>query len=216
MRSRRDAIAEAGLEAARIAAIGITNQRESVVLWERASGRPVHRVIVWQDRRTTERCRALSAAGHDALVRERTGLVIDPYFSATKLAWLLDEIDGVRAAAERGELAFGTIDSFLLWRLTGGAVHATDASNAARTMLYDIHRQDWDDDLLELLRDSARDPAGGQGLQRAVRHHAGRAARRAAADHGDRRRSAGGDRGSGVLSRRACSRAPTAPAASRS
>jgi glycerol kinase len=109
-------------------------------------------VIVWQDRRTTERCRALSAAGHDALVRERTGLVIDPYFSATKLAWLLDEIDGVRAAAERGELAFGTIDSFLLWRLSGGAVHATDASNAARTMLYDIHRQDWDDDLLELLR----------------------------------------------------------------
>jgi glycerol kinase len=147
-----DAIAKAGLAAAGIAAIGITNQRESVVLWERASGRPVHRVIVWQDRRTTERCRALSAAGHDALVRERTGLVIDPYFSATKLAWLLDEIDGVRAAAERGELAFGTIDSFLLWRLSGGAVHATDASNAARTMLYDIHRQDWDDDLLELLR----------------------------------------------------------------
>jgi glycerol kinase len=147
----REAIAKAGL-AAGIAAIGITNQRESVVVWERGSGQPVHRVIVWQDRRTAERCRALTAAGHDALVRERTGLVIDPYFSATKLAWLLDEIDGVRAAAERGELAFGTIDSFLLWRLTGGAVHATDASNAARTMLYDIHRQDWDDDLLELLR----------------------------------------------------------------
>jgi hypothetical protein len=109
-------------------------------------------VIVWQDRRTAERCRALSAAGHDSLVRERTGLVIDPYFSATKLAWLLDEVDGVRPAAERGDLAFGTIDSFLLWRLTGGAVHATDATNAARTMLYDIHRQEWDDDLLALLR----------------------------------------------------------------
>jgi len=148
----RDALGQAGLDGSQVAAIGITNQRESVVLWERASGRPVHRVIVWQDRRTAARCRALSAAGHDSLVRERTGLVIDPYFSATKLAWLLDEIDGVRAAAERGELAFGTIDSFLLWRLTGGAVHATDASNAARTMLYDIHRQDWDDDLLELLR----------------------------------------------------------------
>jgi glycerol kinase len=122
------------------------------VLWERASGRPLHRVIVWQDRRTARQCRELSAAGHDALIQERTGLVIDPYFSATKLAWLLDEIDGARAAAERGELAFGTIDSFLLWRLTGGAAHATDATNAARTMLYDIHRLDWDDDLLALLR----------------------------------------------------------------
>jgi glycerol kinase len=148
----RDAIAKAGLDRAAVAAVGITNQRESVVLWERASGRPVHPVIVWQDRRTAERCRALSAAGHDSLVRERTGLVIDPYFSATKLAWLLDEVDGVRPAAERGDLAFGTIDSFLLWRLTGGAVHATDATNAARTMLYDIHRQEWDDDLLALLR----------------------------------------------------------------
>jgi glycerol kinase len=123
-----------------------------VVLWERASGQPVHRAIVWQDRRTAERCRALSAAGHDALVSARTGLVIDPYFSATKLAWLLDEVAGARQAAERGELAFGTIDSFLLWRLTGGQVHATDASNAARTMLYDIQRQDWDDELLRLLR----------------------------------------------------------------
>jgi glycerol kinase len=147
----REALAKAGLEASRIAAVGITNQRESTVLWERASGRAVHPVIVWQDRRTAGRCRELSGAGHDALVRERTGLVIDPYFSATKLAWLLDQVAGVRAAAERGELAFGTIDSFLLWRLTGGAVHATDATNASRTMLYDIHRQDWDDDLLALL-----------------------------------------------------------------
>jgi glycerol kinase len=147
----REALARAGLEPARIAALGITNQRETVVLWERASGAPVYRAIVWQDRRTAERCRALSAAGHDGLVQARTGLVIDPYFSATKLAWLLDEVAGARAAAERGDLAFGTIDTFLLWRLSGGRVHATDASNAARTMLYDIHRQDWDDDLLHLL-----------------------------------------------------------------
>jgi glycerol kinase len=148
----REALAKAGLDASHIAALGITNQRETVVLWERASSQPVYRAIVWQDRRTAERCRALSAAGHDALVQARTGLLIDPYFSATKLAWLLDGVAGARTAAERGELAFGTIDSFLLWRLSGRQVHATDATNAARTMLYDIHRQDWDDDLLRLLR----------------------------------------------------------------
>jgi glycerol kinase len=142
---------QAGKSGAEIAAIGVANQRETVVLWERASGRPVHPAIVWQDRRTAERCRALRQAGHDALVQARTGLLIDPYFSATKLAWLLEELPGVRAAATRGELAFGTIDSFLLWRLSGGRVHATDATNASRTMLYDIHRQDWDDDLLRLL-----------------------------------------------------------------
>jgi glycerol kinase len=147
----REALDRAGQGAAAIAAIGITNQRETVVLWERASGRPVHRAIVWQDRRTADRCARLVADGHEAVVGARTGLVIDPYFSATKLAWLLDEVPGTRAAAERGDLAFGTIDSFLLWRLTSGKVHATDASNASRTMLYDIHRQDWDDDLLRLL-----------------------------------------------------------------
>jgi glycerol kinase len=147
----REVLERAGLAAVEVAAIGITNQRETVVLWERATGRPVHRAIVWQDRRTAGRCRQLSAAGHDSLVQARTGLVIDPYFSATKLAWLLDEVAGARAAAERGALAFGTIDSFLLWRLTGGQVHATDATNAARTMLYNIHEQDWDDDLLRLL-----------------------------------------------------------------
>jgi glycerol kinase len=147
----RNALAAAGLDAARIAAVGITNQRETVVLWERASGRPVYPAIVWQDRRTAARCRQLRDEGLGPLVQERTGLLIDPYFSATKLAWLLDEVGGARAAAERGELAFGTIDSFLLWRLTGGRVHATDATNASRTMLYDIHRQDWDDDLLRLL-----------------------------------------------------------------
>jgi glycerol kinase len=147
----RNALAAARLDAAQIAAVGITNQRETVVLWERASGRPVYPAIVWQDRRTAARCRQLRDEGLGPLVQERTGLVIDPYFSATKLAWLLDEVDGARAAAERGELAFGTIDSFLLWRLTGGRVHATDATNASRTMLYDIHRQDWDDELLRLL-----------------------------------------------------------------
>jgi glycerol kinase len=147
----RGVLEQAGLTAAEVAAIGITNQRETVVLWERASGRPVHPAIVWQDRRTAARCRELRDAGHDPLVQARTGLLIDPYFSATKIAWLLDEVPGARAAAERGELAFGTIDSFLLWRLTGGRVHATDATNASRTMLYDIHRQDWDDDLLRLL-----------------------------------------------------------------
>ena len=147
----RGALAAGHLSAADVAAIGITNQRETVALWDRASGRPVHPAIVWQDRRTAARCRELQKEGLDALVQERTGLVIDPYFSATKLAWLLDEVGGARAAAERGELAFGTIDSFLLWRLTEGRVHATDATNASRTMLYDIHRQDWDDDLLRLL-----------------------------------------------------------------
>jgi glycerol kinase len=147
--------------------VGITNQRETTVLWDKRSGRPVHRAIVWQDRRGAERCRTLIEAGHGDLVRARTGLVPDSYFSATKLAWLLDNVDGARARARRGELAFGTIDSFLLWRLTGGAVHATDATNASRTMLFDIERQRWDDDLLALfdipaavlpeVRDSAGD-----------------------------------------------------------
>jgi glycerol kinase len=148
----RAALQQAGANAGEVAAIGIANQRETVVLWERPSGRPVHPAIVWQDRRTAASCRALRDAGHDLLVQARTGLLIDPYFSATKLAWLLEELPGGRAAAERGELAFGTVDSFLLWRLTGGRVHATDATNASRTMLYNIHRQDWDDDLLRLLR----------------------------------------------------------------
>jgi glycerol kinase len=145
------ALAQAGLAPQAIAAIGITNQRETVCLWHRTTGAPLHRAIVWQDRRTAELCRRLVAEGHEKLVRTRTGLVIDPYFSATKLAWLLEQVPGAREAAERGELAFGTIDSFLLWRLTGGRVHATDASNASRTMLFDIHKQDWDDDLLRIL-----------------------------------------------------------------
>ena len=143
------ALASAGIEARALTAIGITNQRETTVVWERATGRPIHNAIVWQDRRTTEQCEALAARGLGATVAAKTGLVIDPYFSATKLAWLLDRVDGARAAAKRGALAFGTIDSWLAWKLSGGA-HVTDATNAARTMLFDIHRQDWDDELLAL------------------------------------------------------------------
>jgi glycerol kinase len=138
--------------AAGIAALGITNQRETVVVWERGSGSPIHNAIVWQDRRTAEECARLKAAGAEELVRRRTGLLLDPYFSATKVAWILDHVPGARARAERGELAFGTIDSFLLWRLTGGRVHATDVTNASRTLLYDIHAQRWDEELLQLLR----------------------------------------------------------------
>ncbi len=134
----------------RAAAIGISNQRETTVVWERASGKPIARAIVWQDRRTAPLCQRLIAEGHEPLVAARTGLLLDPYFSASKIAWLLDRVDGAREAAERGKLAFGTIDSFLLWHLTGGTVHATDATNAARTLLFDIHRQCWDDDLLRL------------------------------------------------------------------
>ncbi|GBR53992.1 glycerol kinase [Acetobacter pomorum] len=136
----------------RVAGIGITNQRETIVVWERATGKPIHRAIVWQDRRTANVCQKLRDEGAETLVRERTGLLLDPYFSATKLAWLLDNVPQARARAEKGELAFGTIDSFILWRLTGGKVHATDVTNAARTMLFDIHRQQWDEDLLRLFR----------------------------------------------------------------
>ena len=148
----RQAIAAAGVSASDIAAIGITNQRETTVLWERGTGSAVHKAIVWQDRRTADQCRRLVADGLEEHVRARTGLVIDAYFSGTKLAWLLDHVHGARSAAERGALAFGTIDSFLLWRLTGGKVHATDATNASRTMLFDIVDQRWDARMLEALR----------------------------------------------------------------
>ncbi|MEZ5607669.1 MAG: glycerol kinase GlpK [Burkholderiaceae bacterium] len=133
-----------------ITAIGITNQRETTVLWERATGHPVARAIVWQDRRTTARCEALRGRGKAGLIQRKTGLVLDAYFSATKLEWLLDEVPGARARAEAGELAFGTIDSWLIWQLTQGRVHATDPSNAARTMLMNLHTQDWDEELLRL------------------------------------------------------------------
>jgi len=150
-----------------IAAIGITNQRETAVLWERSTGRTVHNAIVWQDRRTAELCETWRAAGLAETVAARTGLVIDPYFSASKIRWLLDEVPGLRQRAEAGDIAFGTVDTFLLWRLTGGRLHATDVTNAARTMLFDLRRLDWDDELLDAfgiprallpeVRDTARD-----------------------------------------------------------
>ena len=149
--SLEGAIGAAGIDPADIAGIGITNQRETTVLFGRGHGRPVHNAIVWQCRRTADRCAALRAAGHEALFRERTGLVLDPYFSGTKLAWLLDNVDGARDRAAKGELAFGTIDTYLVWMLTGGAAHVTDASNASRTLLMDLETLDWDDELLSIL-----------------------------------------------------------------
>lgn len=146
------AVADANLTAADIAAIGLTNQRETTLLWDRSTGKPLGPAIVWQDRRTAALCAKLKTAGHEALVRRKTGLLLDPYFSGTKLAWLLDHVRGARSKAERGELAFGTVDSWLLWQLTGGRIHATDATNAARTLLYNIHTECWDKQLLELLR----------------------------------------------------------------
>ncbi len=147
----REALARAGLTARDVAALGITNQRETTLVWDRATGRPIHHALVWQDRRTAAFCDDLKAAGHEALFRERTGLVLDPYFSGTKVRWLLDHVDGARARAEAGALAFGTIDTWLVWHLTGGRVHVTDPSNASRTLLFNIHTGDWDDDLLDVL-----------------------------------------------------------------
>jgi glycerol kinase len=146
----KEALAHAQLAANELAGIGITNQRETVIVWDRASGQPIHRAIVWQDRRTAAACARLLADGAERLITERTGLLIDPYFSATKIAWLLEHVPGARARAQAGELAFGTIDTFLLWRLTNGRVHATDVTNASRTQLLNIATQDWDDDLLRL------------------------------------------------------------------
>jgi glycerol kinase len=147
----QEALQGAGIGAADVAAIGITNQRETTLVWNRRSGEPLCNAIVWQDRRTAADCAALRQRGLEAMVRERTGLVIDAYFSGTKLKWILDRVPGARVAAGRGELAFGTVDSWLTWQLTGGAVHATDVSNASRTLLFDIHRNRWDEDLLMLL-----------------------------------------------------------------
>ncbi len=147
----RSAISEAGLSAVDISAIGITNQRETTMIWDRDTGEPVYPAIVWQDRRTAEMCEALKAAGLEQMIRDRTGLLLDPYFSATKIKWLLDEVDGVRARALKGDLAFGTVDSFLIWRLSGGRVHKTDATNASRTALFNIHEQRWDNDILAAL-----------------------------------------------------------------
>lgn len=151
LKSAREAMQQVDASAQDIFAIGITNQRETTLLWDRATGQPVYNAIVWQDRRTAEFCLDLKhQTGLEERIQAKTGLLLDPYFSATKLVWLLDNIAGVRERAERGELAFGTIDTFLLWRLTQGKVHATDATNASRTLLFNIHTQEWDDDLLAL------------------------------------------------------------------
>ena len=146
-----DALGRAGASSSDIAAIGITNQRETTVVWDRKTGEPIHNAIVWQDRRTAGFCDKLRADGYDKLVQEKTGLVIDAYFSGTKVNWLLDNVPGARQRAERGELAFGTIDSWLIWKLTNGAVHVTDESNASRTMFLNIHTREWDDELLKML-----------------------------------------------------------------
>jgi glycerol kinase len=147
----RDAMEQAGAKAADIAAIGITNQRETTLVWDRRTGEPVHRAIVWQDRRTAPLCEKLRNGGHEADVTARTGLLLDPYFSGTKVAWILDNVEGARAAADEGHLAFGTVDCFLIWKLTGGRVHRTDATNASRTLLYNIHENSWDETLLDLI-----------------------------------------------------------------
>jgi glycerol kinase len=147
----RQVLAKTGISASQVAAIGITNQRETTVLWDRKTGEPLAPAIVWQDRRTADTCAALQASGKESLIRQKTGLHLDPYFSATKLAWLLDHVPDARTRAESGELAFGTIDSWLAWKLTGGAAHVTDASNASRTLLFNIHTGAWDEELLALL-----------------------------------------------------------------
>jgi glycerol kinase len=146
-----EALAKAGLEAADIASIGITNQRETTLVWNRTTGEPVYNAIVWQDRRAEPACAALRERGLEPVFRAKTGLIVDAYFSGTKLAWILDNVDGARAAATRGELAFGTVDSWLMWHLTGGEVHATDVSNAARTLMLDVHTNSWSDELLAIL-----------------------------------------------------------------
>ncbi|MXX16664.1 MAG: glycerol kinase, partial [Gammaproteobacteria bacterium] len=141
----RDVLGQTGSD---VAAVGITNQRETTLVWDRATGKTVYNAIVWQDRRTATECARIGEEGHGQGITERTGLLLDAYFSATKIAWILDNVPGARTRAERGELAFGTVDTFLVWRLTGGRVHATDATNASRTMLFNIHDQSWDDHLL--------------------------------------------------------------------
>ncbi len=147
----RDAISRAGLKPGDITAIGITNQRETTIVWDRTTGKAVHNAIVWQDRRTADFCAEMKKAGHEEMVTDRSGLLLDPYFSGTKVRWILENVDGVRKRAEAGELVFGTVDSFLIWRLTGGTRHVTDATNAARTLMYNIGENQWDDVLLDML-----------------------------------------------------------------
>ncbi|MGN6619061.1 MAG: FGGY family carbohydrate kinase, partial [Ilyomonas sp.] len=145
-----EVVVKAGLKPENIAAIGITNQRETALVWNKETGKPIYNAIVWQDRRTAEFCDELKKQGLENTIREKTGLIIDAYFSATKVKWILDNVEGAREMAEKGLLAFGTVDSWLLWNLTAGKLHATDSTNASRTMLYNINRLDWDDELLEI------------------------------------------------------------------
>lgn len=147
----RDVLKKSSIDAAQIASIGITNQRETTILWDRDTGKPVYNAIVWQDRRTADLCKDLKAAGHEDIIQNKTGLLIDPYFSGTKIKWILDNVQGARQKAESGKLAFGTVDSFLLWHLTGGKVHATDVTNAARTLAFNIQTRSWDQELLDIL-----------------------------------------------------------------
>jgi glycerol kinase len=151
LRTAREALRQADASGKDLAALGIANQRETTLVWERATGEPIHRAIVWQDRRTASLCEKLKDSGHEPLFRRKTGLLLDPYFAGTKVRWLLDHVDGARERAEAGELAFGTVDTWLIWKLTGGRAHVTDATNASRTLLYDIHEQRWDDELLDVL-----------------------------------------------------------------
>jgi len=147
----KEAMLKLGLKSAAVAAIGITNQRETTLVWDRQTGQPLYNAIVWQDRRTAAFCDQLRNEGKAEMIREKTGLVVDAYFSGTKLKWILDNVEGARERAEKGELAFGTVDTWLLWKLTEGKVHATDVSNASRTMMFDLGKMDWDDELLALL-----------------------------------------------------------------
>jgi len=169
----RQVIERAGIDTTEIAAIGITNQRETTLIWDRETGQPIHNAIVWQDRRTADLCQRMKDEGHEPMVTHRTGLLLDPYFSGTKVKWLLDNVEGARARAERGELLFGTVDSFLIWRLTGGRTHATDATNAARTLLYNIREGRWDADICALMGvpmamlPEVRDCAANYGMTRA-------------------------------------------------
>lgn len=151
LETAQKAISKSGIDPTRIAAVGVTNQRETTIVWERETGIPIHNAIVWQCRRTAPMCDRIKADGYDQPIREKTGLVVDAYFSGTKLAWLLDNVPGAREKAQRGELAFGTVDTFLLWRLSGGQLHITDASNASRTLIYNIHTQSWDEEILEYM-----------------------------------------------------------------
>ena len=167
----QDALSQAASANRKVAAIGITNQRETTVIWDRQTGEPIHNAIVWQDRRTADVCRELKSAGHEAAVTSATGLLLDPYFSGTKVAWLLDHVDGARARADKGELAFGTMDTFLIWRLTGGRVHVTDSTNAGRTLLFNIHDNRWDDSLAKPVECTRKPAARRKGQCCRFRHH---------------------------------------------